>query len=98
MASSVMTLSTENSEDIECFIDISTCDSFAGLPNIFDYGDEAHMPEFLSTEHVEGRVQQRFELMCRNRKRPSHSIEHMAIPTIARFYSIWRQKASLTGI
>jgi len=68
MASSVITLSTENSEDIECFIDISTCDSFAGLPNIFDYGDEAHMPEFLSTEHVEGRVQQRFELMCRNRK------------------------------
>jgi len=62
----VTALSPEDSEDIECFTDVSTCNSFAGLPDIFDHDDEAHVPEFLSTERVEGRMQQRFELMCRN--------------------------------
>ena len=60
--------SPEDSEDIECFTDFSTCNSFAGLPDIFDDDDEAHVPDFLSTECVEGRMQQHFELMCRNRK------------------------------
>jgi len=64
----VTALSTEDSEDIECFTDVSTCNSFVGLPDIFDHDDEAHVPDFLSTERVEGRKQQRFELMCRNRK------------------------------
>jgi len=66
MASSVMTLSTENSEDIECFGDVSTFHGFAGLPDILDHGDEAHVPNFLSTERVKGRMQQHFELMSRN--------------------------------
>jgi len=60
--------SPEDSEYIECFTDVSTCNSFAGLPDIFDHDDEAHVPDFLSTERVEGHMQQRFELMCRNRK------------------------------
>jgi len=60
--------SPEDSEDTECFTDVSTCNSFAGPPDIFDHDDEAHVPDFLSTERVEGRMQQRFELMCRNRK------------------------------
>ena len=60
--------SPEDSRDIECFTDVSTCNDFAGLPNIFDHDDEAHVPDFLSTERVKGRMQQRFELMCRNRK------------------------------
>ena len=55
-------------EDIECFTDVLTCNSFAGLPDIFDHGNEAHVPDFLSTERVEGRMQQRFELMCRNQQ------------------------------
>jgi len=42
--------------------------SFTGLPDIFDHDDEAHVPDFLSTERIEGCMQQRFELMCRNRK------------------------------
>ena len=46
----------------------STCNSFAGLPGIFDHDDEAHVPDFLSTECVEGHMQQCFELMCRNRQ------------------------------
>jgi len=60
--------SPEDSEDIECFTDVSTCNSFAGLPDIFDHDDEAHVPDFPSTERVEGRMQQHFELMRRNRK------------------------------
>jgi len=60
--------SPEDSEDIEYFTDVSTCNSFAGLPDFFDHDDEAHVSDFLSTERVEGRMQQRFELMCRNRK------------------------------
>jgi len=60
--------SPEDSEDIECFTDVSTCKNFAGLPNTFDHDDEAHVPDFLSTERVEGHMQQLFELMCRNRK------------------------------
>ena len=35
---------------------------------IFDNDDEAHVQDFLSTERVEGRMQQRFELKSRNRK------------------------------
>jgi len=62
------TPSPEDSEDIESFIDVSTCNSFAGLPDIFDHDDEAHVPDLLSTERVEGRMKQRFELMCRNWK------------------------------
>jgi len=42
--------------------------SLAGLPRIFDHDDETHVPDFLSTKRVERRMQQRFELMCRNRK------------------------------
>ena len=34
----------------------------------YNYSDEAHVPDFLSIERVEGRMQQRFELMCRNRQ------------------------------
>ena len=64
----VTALSSEDSEDIECFTEVSTCNSFAGLPDIFDQDDEAHVPDFLSTERIEGRMHQRFELMCRNRK------------------------------
>jgi len=64
----VTTLSPENSEDFECFTDISTCNSFADLPHVFYHGDEAQVPDFLSTERVGGHMQQRFELMCRNRK------------------------------
>jgi len=60
--------SPEDSEDIECFTDVSTCNSFAELSDIFDHDDEAHVPDFLSTERVEGRMQQRFELMRQNRK------------------------------
>jgi len=60
--------SPEDSEDIVCFTDVSTCNSFAGLPDIFDHDDEAHVPDFLSTERVEECMQQLFELMCRNRK------------------------------
>jgi len=60
--------SPEDSEDVECFTDISTCNSFAGLPDFFDHDDEAHVPACRSTERVEGRMQQRFEFMCRNRK------------------------------
>jgi len=33
----VTTLSPENSEEIECFTDVSTCNSVAGLPKIFDH-------------------------------------------------------------
>ena len=64
----VNALSPVNSEDIECFTDVLTCNSFAELPDIFDNDDEAHVPDFLSTERVEERMQQRHELMCRNRK------------------------------
>jgi len=49
--------SPEDSEDIECFTDVSTCNSFAGLPDIFDHDDEAHVPDFPSTERVEGRIE-----------------------------------------
>ena len=41
--------------------------SLAGIPNIFDHDDEAHVPDFLS-KRVERCMQQRFELLCRNRK------------------------------
>jgi len=64
----VTALSPEDSEDIECFTDVSTCNSFARLPDIFDHDDEAHVPDFFSTERVEGLIQLCFELMCRNRK------------------------------
>ena len=33
---------------------------------IIDHDNEAHVPDFMSTECVEGRMQQCFELMCRN--------------------------------
>jgi len=56
--------SPEDSEDIECVTHLSTCNSFAGLPDIFDHDDEAHVPDYC----VEGGMQQRFELMCQNRK------------------------------
>jgi len=49
--------SPEDSEDIECFTDVSTCNRFAGLPDIFDHDDEAHVPDFLSIDRVEGRMQ-----------------------------------------
>jgi len=64
----VTAISPEDSEDIECFTDVSTCNSFAGLPDIFDHDDEAHVPDFLPTKRVEGRMHERFELMCRNQK------------------------------
>ena len=48
--------------------DVSTCNSFSGLLDDFDHSDEAHVPDFLSNERVEGRMQQRFELVCRNRQ------------------------------
>jgi len=48
--------SPEDSEDIECFTDVVTCNSFAGLPDFFYHNDEAHVPHFLSTERVEGRT------------------------------------------
>jgi len=60
--------SPEDSEDIEGFTDVSTCNSFAGLPDIFDHDDEAHLLDFLSTERVEALMQSRLELICRNRK------------------------------
>ena len=46
----------ENHEDIY-LTDVSTCNSFAGLVDDFDHGDEAHVPDFLSNERVEGRRQ-----------------------------------------
>jgi len=58
----------DNSVDIECFTDVLTCNSFAGLPDIFDHSYEAHVRDFLSTERVEGRIQQRFKNMCCNWK------------------------------
>ena len=57
----------ENLEDIY-LTDVSTSNRFAGLLDDFDHSDEAHVPDFLSIERVEGRMQQRFELMCRNRQ------------------------------
>jgi len=57
----------ENLEDIY-LTDVSTCNIFAGLLDDFDHSDETHVPDFLSNERVEGRMQQRFELMCRNRQ------------------------------
>jgi hypothetical protein len=62
--------SPEDSEDIECFTDVSTCNSFAGLPDIFDHDDEAHVPDFLSTDRVEGRMQQRLSSCVETKKRP----------------------------
>ena len=65
--------SPEDSEDIECFTDVSTCNSFGGLPDIFDHDDEAHVPDLFSTERVEGRIQLCFELMShggRTEQRP----------------------------
>jgi len=96
----VTTPSREDFENIECFTDGSTraCNRFAGLPDIFDHDDQAHVPDFLSTEHVEGHMQQRFELVCRNKKRRQQFIEHMATLTIAHFYSTLRQQASRTSI
>jgi len=59
---------TDDSVDSECFTYVLTCNSFAGFPEIFDHSYEAHVPDLLSTERVEGSIQQRFKLMCRNRK------------------------------
>ena len=55
----VTTPSPEDSKEIEGFTDVSNCNSFAGLPDIFDHDDETHVPDFLSIERVEGRMQQR---------------------------------------
>jgi len=35
---------------------------------MFDHDNEAQVPDFFSSEGVEGRMQHRFEVMCRNRK------------------------------
>ena len=64
----VTTLSPEDSEDIKCFTKVSTCNSFAEFLDVFDHDDEAHVPDFLSTQRVEGHMKKHFELICRNRK------------------------------
>ena len=48
--------------------DVSTANKFSSLPEVFDSSDEAYVPKFLDAERVEGRMQQRFEVMCRNRQ------------------------------
>jgi len=60
----VTTASPQDSEDT----DVSTCNSFAGFSDIIDHDNDAHVPDFLSTEHVEVHFLQLFELVCRNRK------------------------------
>ena len=42
--------------------------SFSALGDNFDNSDEAYVPEFLSQERVAGRLQQRFEVMCKHRQ------------------------------
>ena len=54
--------------DIVITSNIPTCNSFSSLPEDFDSCTEAYVPTFLSNERVEGRLQQRFENMCRLRK------------------------------
>ena len=51
--------SPEDFEDIECLTDVLTCNSLAGLHDIFDHDNEAHVPDILWTERVKGRI--RFE-------------------------------------
>jgi len=43
----------KHSKDIEFVTDVSTCKRFAGLSDIFDHDDKAHVPDFLLTERVE---------------------------------------------
>ena len=45
-----------------------TCNSFSSLPEDFDSSAKACVTTFLSNERVEGRLQQRFENICRLRK------------------------------
>ena len=90
------TPSPEDYEDIECLTDISTCNSFAGLP-ICLTTTTRHKCQISS--RVKG-SRDGCSTVLRScveiGKRPEHSIEHMATPTIARFYSTLRQQASPT--
>jgi hypothetical protein len=61
-------ISAEDLSDIVITSNIPTCNSFSSLPEDFDSSTEAYVPTFLSNERVEGRLQQRFENMCRLRK------------------------------
>jgi len=65
---SVTAPSPEDSEDIECLSDVSICNSFAGLPDIFDHDDEAHVPDFV--ERVEGRSSSVLSSCVKIEKRP----------------------------
>jgi len=58
-------ISAEDLSDIVITSNIPTCISFSSLPEDFDFHTEAYMPTFVSNERVEGRLQQRFENMCR---------------------------------
>ena len=53
-------------ENIE--VRVSHENSFSALGDDFDNSDEAYVPEFLSQERVAGRLQQRFEVMCKHRQ------------------------------
>ena len=61
-------LSEELSSYAPISADVSTANKFSSLPEVFDSSDEAYVPKFLDAERVEGRMQQRFEVMCRNRR------------------------------
>ena len=42
--------------------------SFSALGDDFDNSDVSYVPDFLSQERVAGRLQQRFEVMCKHRQ------------------------------
>jgi len=58
-------ISAEDVSHIVITSKIPTCNNFSSLPEDFDSSTEAYEPTFLSNERVEGRLQQRFENMCR---------------------------------
>jgi len=61
-------ISVEDLSDTVITSNIPTCNSFSSLPEHFESSTEPSVPTFLSNERVEGRLQQRFENMCRLRK------------------------------
>ena len=64
--------SLESLEEYSLAEDFEVCvphqNSFSALGDNFDNSDEAYVPEFLSQERVAGRLQQRFEVMCKHRQ------------------------------
>jgi len=64
-------ISAEDLSDIVITSNVPTCNTvgtFSSLPEDLDSSSEAYVPTFLSNKRVEGRLQQRFEIMCRLRK------------------------------